>query len=452
MSHPKCPIPNQRGPLFNNTTDFNECFIPPKYDFYWHDTLPPSVQFISYGKAMSTNLIDVENTRVFYLSDISIFPKQIANFYDRYKPIQLIINQIENDGDAQSYEKHEPCELEFLIVRHQPNSLSLELIAKCFPNLKKLFIVGLYDSTITKESLPISFLNLVQLSCIWGVEQTLCKINAPNLESLDIFHVPACVTNEKNEIQKIKVPILTQKSLVYLRCDARLYDEQMSNHNYILLQFYGKNTNVKLSNDFVLGLNKSNCLDLIIPPNGLSVKQIKVLTPAKLRCLGIYINDKHIDEYLNKFKTNRIVLLIYGYENPHQAAHIHNKVLRSNFNIIEIAADKISDWWRLYERSDLFDAISIKSEIVKTRSEENQWPSYVNLNRTRSIFLKHNNLTLSVSYNNIKSLYDLIETISNALKYKIKCVNLNINGSCMNEDVIRVALAPFRFDEINITR
>lgn len=449
MSDP-CQIPNNRGPLFNNTTNFNEYFIPTKHDFYWQDTLPSSVQFISYGRAMSTNLIDIENTRIFYLSDTSIFPKQIVDFYNKYKPIQLIINQIENDGDAKSSEKHEQCDLEFLIVRHQPNFLSLELIAECFPNLKKLFVVGLYDSTITEKSLPISFLNLVRLSCIWGVEQTLCKIHAPNLESLDIYHMHNISTNERNEIQKIKIPILTQQSLIYLRCDTRLYDEQMSKHNYILLQFFGKNNNVKLSDDFVSGLNQSNCLDLIIPPNSLSVKQIKVLAPEKLRCLGIYINDEHIDEYLNKFKMNGKVLLIYGYENPHQAAHIHNKILKSNFNIIKFAADKTFYWWKLYERSDLFDAISIKSEIVKTRSKENQWPGYVNLNRTRSIFLKHDSLTLSVSYNNIKNIYDLIETIFNALKYKIKSVNLIINGSHMNEDVIRVALASFRFHEINI--
>lgn len=182
-------------------------------------------------------------------------------------------------------------------------------------------------------------------------------------------------------------------------------------NNYTLLQFYGKNNIVKLSDDFVSGLNKSNCLDLIIPPNGLSVEQIKNLAPAKLKSLGIYINDEHIHEYLNKYKMNGgIVLLIYGNENLHQVAYIHNRILKSNFNIIKNAADKKSDWWKLYERSnDLFDAICIKSEIVKTRSAENQWPSYVNLNRSRSIFLKHNNLTLSVTDNN-KSIYDLIET------------------------------------------
>lgn len=450
MSNP-FGIPNHRGPLFNNTTKFSEYFIPPKNDFYWNDTLPSSVQFISYAKAMSTNLIDVENTKIFYLSNNSIFPKQIANFYNRYRPTQLIINQIENDTDA---EHDEPCDLDFLIVRrHEPNSNSLELIAKCFPNLKKLFIVGLYSSTITEESLPISFLNLVQLSCIWGVEQTLCKINAPNLESLDIYHIQTSDgKNEKN--QKVEIPILTQQTLINLRCDTRLYDEQMmsKHNNYTLLQFYGKNNNVKLSDNFVSGVNKSNCSDLIIPPNGLSVEQINILAPAKLRSLGIYINDKHIDEYLNKYKMNdEIVLLIYGNENLHQAAYIHNKILKSNFNIIKIAADNKSDWWKLYERSDdLFDAICIQSEIVKTRSTENQWPSYVNLNRSRSIFLKHNNLTLSVTYNNIKSIYDLIETVCNASKYKIKCLNLSIIGSHMNEDVIRVALASFRFDEINM--
>lgn len=92
MSH--FEFPNNRGPLFDRTTNFNVNFIPPLSGFFWHDSLPSTVQFTSYEAAMNMEYSTQNMERIMYLSDESVNTDQLASICERHRLQSLIVKRL----------------------------------------------------------------------------------------------------------------------------------------------------------------------------------------------------------------------------------------------------------------------------------------------------------------------------------------------------------------------
>lgn len=502
--------PNDRGPLFEGTYEF-DLLVKPPYIFYWN-THWITHKFNSLYTTDYNNLIEhglPKHYKSVYLLGDDLTLLEIYNVCKNYTIKLLVVDNMPCNG---IFDK---SSITALPKENQPktfvsrNKANLNFINHILPNLKHLFVYKLTNPSRKKNidfiyknnpsvrqqnadsSKVINFENLETLSCVYAIESILNTIEAPKLKTIDIYSIAKDF--KQNGINLLK----NLKDLQYLRLDSYLFDMLNFPTNTTRLQriqFYGdlnsnkggvapkncKNTKSDMvesddeDNDernSSSEKNKSNYDDdknlnqhererrekfhtkLNKEEPSDVVIPINLFTGEQIdkfaytpKSLGVYSLDTNIYKYIDKFNDN---LYIYGSRNIHQVLFVRNNILYCNFNIY----NRMNEWRHLYNyfvKSKHIKGIDICGEIVKQTGFEEMWPSTIYKNKGRNIKydLKLSQLNITASTNDVDKIISLISGVKNTVQL-IKTLVINTSGSALNQIVLSQILNNKKFSILN---
>lgn len=402
--------PNDMGPLFANTYEYYARYMPPIHNWAWTDNIQASVAYMSYAalREHQTKL----KLGIIYLSDAAPSFNHIIEICRMYNPSTLIVTSMPDVQFKAGRDNMLNVNLRTIVSRANVNFMFL---ANVFPDLRRIYA---YALTTVQSPGPAEFPKLQVLSAVHMQSSNILNmIVAPKLQSLDMYSV-----QDGDGTAPVNIP----SSVAILRIDARVkIADNLTKNEFKLLQYYGACNNLNVDR-----INEMKPFDLILAENSLTVKQIKELY-KDMRSLGVYVNDKNLNDYIEKFKK---VLTIYGAVNKHQKVTIRRSHMYCNFNIFS----RMNVWENVF-KAQQWEYIQISKEIVKTNDLENVWPSYPSFNRSRMIRWRDNTLFINSTCNNIETLYALVEKIKEHIEFN--ALEIHIRGACLNENTLRMALA-----------
>lgn len=404
------------GPLFENTYEYYNKFLPPIHNWSWTDNIQSSVAYMSYEtlRQHQTKL----KLKIIYLSDADPTFYQIMEVCRMYNPRALILTSMPDATYVPSSGTNLTMNINLRTLVSRGN-VNLFFIATVFPDIKHIYTYSLQSNT-SGDPVTLKRLELFSAAHVNHIG-VLNLITAPQMTSLDIYSVAF----GDGESRVVKIP----SSVLYLRLDANVnIDGDLKNNKFKLLQFYGKRSSGEDLN--VIELNRMSPMDLIIPVNGLNSSDIDRLYKT-MRSLGVYVTDDNISKYMEKFPH---VLNIYGVENKHQKATIRDSRLYCNFNIFS----RLNVWSIVY-KSNTWKSVQISKEVIKTNNRENLWPSYVSFNRNRLIRLEGQTLFITSTCHNMEGVYAMVKKVRDVVD--IKTLNIHLRGTCMNENTLKMALS-----------
>lgn len=487
-------LPNDRGPLFEGTCNFDLLVKPPGI-FYWNSNWINnkfhSMYTANYNNLMANGL-PKHYTSLYLLGD-DLTLLEIYNTCSKFKIDLLLVDNMPAKG---TFNKNE---IKMLNLDRQPivfiskNKINLKFIEYIMPDLKHLYIYKLTSPSAKKYGMvtrsacklkkrkkltledkmnvlnisddnsdttteEYKFNNLKSISCVYCTSSLLNSIIAPKLDTLDIYSI---VNADKMENVDILKKNLNQ--LKFLRLDTKLlsslnFEEDVGEKDNLetavaankiqRLQFYGQNDGLiddKQKIEFYTNINKIQPDDLILPLNMLTERDIDNLT-WNPKSIGVYHMDIQINRFIDKFLNN---LYIYGTRNIHQMAFYRNNTLYCNFNIY----NRMNEWSIIYNIfvNKKMENVKICSEIVKPNGLEEEWPSTIYTNKKRKIDYDFLNgiLKITSSSSDLEKLLRLIDQI----KLKVENINtliINTNGANLNQNILRKMLKSRKYPIENI--
>lgn len=425
-------LTNSRGPLFKNTMLFFNSYVPiNKWD--WMAEIPSTIDYISMENLMSRG--EFVNLKTAYIANKIVTDDDIQKMCEKVPSLKmLIIKSIKRNVGINS-EKFCPNVNTVVIASAlDTREIELECIYNLFPNLEFLYIYRCANHV----SNTFEFKKLKVLSiAILDTPNLLNQIVAPNLIELDVYKI--------NGFKGEFLSLISNPSLVSLRIDSVLYDDDLleKNDNLRRLQYYGEQ--IMFTEKTISYLNKSKIIDLILPCNAFNDVQVAKLKMNYLKCIGVCSTDYSLEQYITKYND---MLNIYGNLNKHQAAILRSQTLFANFNIFDFTN---SEWNKFFDLKSVYNSITISNEIVKSTPEEGNWPSFLIGNKTRRVIYMNNELKINISCNSVRTIKDYVSNIVMKLEQKVRLLHLTIRGTCININTLKMNFNGLNIPEIKYT-
>lgn len=467
-------FPNDRGPLFEGTYEF-DLLIKPPHTFYWN-TNWITHKFHSLYTSNYTNLMEhglpKQYTSLHLMGD-DVSLNEIYIVCSKYKIDLLVVENMPSDG---IFDESIMTPLE---IKNQPstfitrNKVNLAFINHTMPDLKHLYVFKLTTPARKKTSefvckknikgggqqppIPryvIVFKKLETLSCVYASENLINVVVAPILKTIDIFSI---IKGTK----PMAINLLAElKDIQYLRLDSFLFETLNLTTNLSRLkriQFYGELDETtsenkvngrrftEVLNNFHSIINKEEPGDIIIPMNLFSSEQIETISYMP-KSLGVYSQDVNVQKYVEIFGDN---LYIYGSRNIHQVLFVRNNIMYCNFNIY----NRMNEWRQIYNYFITIKKITdvkICGEIVKQTGFEEMWPSTIYKNKGRQILYNFDKseLNITASTNDVDKIVNLIGGVKTSVQL-IKSLVINTSGSSLNQIILSQILNNKKFSILN---
>lgn len=416
---------NNRGPLYNLTNKFYNCFIPTINMWNWTPNIPNSIKMFTYA-SLKFSPIEIQNIDCCLIGDPSTTESELDYIANRTSAKYIILNSIDINNWNPNHELKKTIDLETLILARENaiESKTLEFVSKKIPNLKNLYVQHVNINPESKEA--FSFENLEIFSCISMDVANINQIHTPNLKTLDVYNI-----NEKYKIKNFNLKTFQQKSLKSLRIDSKILKYVPMNliiHSKMdRLQFYGE---YMKKNNFEENLKEIFTInDLILPENFPLFKE-KLTKPY-----GIYDSNIFLEDHLD---LNLDFLTIYTTKNPHQMGIIREEIIHANFNIFE------NMYWKKILRKISWRELKIKNEIIQMEDKKFNISPITNVKNNKEIHVsKNKNVKLRLSCTSVAVISKNVSSVLNNLDENgitIKKLILTLVGVCNNEKLLKEKL------------
>lgn len=432
---------NDCGPLFSRAFYYDAEAIT-SISFKWPANDNDDQYYMLYQKA-DVKREHHDRIKIKYSIDYTDFFEIIENFTPRIVFIFSHINV--NVKELPTRDSLNQATLNALenvtTIIHGGNDIQPLLLTRFLPNIEFLYVFQFMDSSNDKNEDIIKLPKLRTLSCWHGNLKTINRIRSDYLNNLDIY------TRLDTETTKLQLGEISKRKFNILRIEASIEIDDANNlvpTGMKILQFFptkGNKEQIQHPKQIIKCLEHAVPQDLLLPPNVLTTEQeITTLCHRMIdrydadHCaLGVYITDKLIKYYIDKFQDIQIFdpnLPLHSaclrtskrpekmipkdidddiLKNVFKNEEGEKKYLLTNFNIFDKKKTKQQlDWLNLFLKI-LNDRVYICSHELLIENEDG-WPTIPKNTKNRMMIFNRNTESIYLDINR-KPLFVIAEQL-----------------------------------------